>query len=166
MSKDTEDCTPGWLKRLSVEKIALVDQGANPEAVVTLYKSRDLPAQVGTIAKAGQSKIFEGIAKGARKLFPGLSGYDAIARYIETEEGQQLALRHSQAEPDFEPEEFVSKAEFVGGDQGALIAKRLDDAASEYMLLHGCSKGRAYDKVLASSEGRDLREKYDTLVRS
>lgn len=46
-----------------------------------------------------------------------------------------------------------------------MIAKRLDDAAKEYALTHNVGHEAAYDIVLGTSEGMELRQKYDALVR-
>ena len=112
-----------------------------------------------------QSLIFKSIAEGARRQFPDLLDHDAITRYVETEEGRELAQRHSQTQPDFEPEETIEEQKRIGGDQAELIVKRLDDAAKEYPLTHNRGHEAAYDIVLGSSEGMELRSKYDALVR-
>lgn len=113
-----------------------------------------------------QTTIFEDIRKRAVREFPELPQAEAIDRFTsEIEEGQLLARMHSEAVVDFEPEEVVTKAERVGGDQAELIAKRLDDAAKEYALTHNVGHEAAYDIVLGTSEGMELRQKYDALVR-
>ena len=43
----------------------------------------------------------------------------------EVEKGQALAHQHSQASVDYEPQEVVTKAERMGGDNAEGIAKRL-----------------------------------------
>lgn len=72
---------------------------------------------------------------------------------------------HSEAVVDDELREVVEKQERIGGATAGLIAKRLDDAAREYALTHGVGHEAAYDIVLGTAEGMELRQKYDALVR-
>lgn len=176
MNIEEENQAPAWLRQLRVTKIALVDRGANQHAHITLYK-HDLPESIGrpilpeqetdmNTTVQSQSVIFDDIKKRATKHFPELTEPVAIDRFTtELEEGRVLARQHSEAVVDFEPQEVVTKQERIGGDQAELIAKRLDDAAREYSLLHGCGRESAYDHVLASSEGQQLRKRYDQFVR-
>lgn len=169
MHTEEESRTPAWLRRLRVERIALVDQGANPHAHISLWKARDLPEQ-GRHMKTttSQTQVFESIRKAALQRFPDVTEVLAIDRFTsETAEGIELAQRHSQAEPDYEPEEekIEKAAEYIGGSDAHAIAESLDQAATELANRTGVSKEAAYDAVFATSEGQALKKRYDSLVR-
>lgn len=164
MSSQRENRTPAWLKRLRVTKVALVDTAANEHAYITLYKRKE--KNVITNTGQSQSLIFEAIQKKATRQFPELTEPQAIDRYTsEVPEGQALARAHSEAVVDYEPQEVHQIVEKAGGSQAELVAKRLDDAAKEYALTHNIGHEAAYDIVLGTAEGMELRQKYDRLMR-
>ena len=90
----------------------------------------------------------------------------AIDRYTsETAEGQVLGRACTPS--DYEPQETITKAaEISGGDHASRIAKALDDAAVGYARENGVGMEAAYDRVLETTEGQQLRESYERLVRS
>ncbi len=158
------DRTPAWLRRLRIDKVSLVDKGANAHSTISFFKREDTDM---TTTATSQTVIFHELRKRAVEKYPDEPEYAAIDRFVtEVPEGQELARRHSEAIVDYEPQGTVEKVDFIGGNDAQAIAKSLDDAAVTYSRTHNVGMEAAYDRVLETTEGQQLRERYDKLVRS
>jgi hypothetical protein len=118
-----------------------------------------------TIAEDRPITVGEVLKLRARAMFPMDGEVDAITKFIETPEGQDLRARHSAAEPDVvggpPPSAEPPESPVAGGSEGERIAKQMQEGVEHYAAQEGISVSQAYEVITGAEWYRNLKRQYD-----
>ena len=175
----------GNLRHLVTTKIALVDAGANQHSTIELFKraplttatttkasvSRDLVSSTKSQPVFKQQDVMGAITTLAVKEFPDDSEAVAISKFVEDNPtGRILREKYAKAEPDnasadLGPRYKSPTPKLAGGNQAETISRVLTDRVADVVSKTDLNEVEAWDRVLATDEGRLLRDRYEEAVR-